>query len=103
MDYGKPGSISHCRNCGASSPEPQPRFACMDCTATVQGQQAIATDWFHYDLTDAGVVALHSGRLPNQISQLRPEPAPGTYSLREFQLLASAALRNFRKYSQPFT
>ncbi|MFL5255400.1 MAG: hypothetical protein ACJ8AI_21390 [Rhodopila sp.] len=103
MDYGKPGSISHCRNCGGSSPEPQPRFACMDCTVTLEGQQATATDWFHYDLTDAGVLALRLGRLPNHVSQLRPEPAPGAYSLREFQLLASVALRNFRKHSRPFT
>jgi Thaumarchaeal output domain 1 len=103
MDYGKPGSISHCRTCGASSPEPQPRFACMDCTATVDGQQATATDWFHYDLTDAGILALRSGRPPNHVSRLRPEPAPGTCSLREFQLLTSVALRNFRKHAQPFT
>jgi hypothetical protein len=103
MDYAKPGSISHCRGCGGSSPEPQPRFACMDCAATLDGQQATATDWFHYDLTDAGVLALRLGRLPNHVSQLPPEPAPGAYSLREFQLLASVALRNFRKHAQPFT
>jgi Thaumarchaeal output domain 1 len=102
MDYGKPGSISHCRTCGASSSEPHPRFACMDCSATLDGQQATATDWFHYDLTDAGLLALRSGRTPNHASQLRPEHAPGAYSLREFQLLASVALRNFRKYAQPF-
>ncbi|PPQ31794.1 TackOD1 domain-containing metal-binding protein [Rhodopila globiformis] len=102
MDYGKPGSISHCRGCGASSSEPQPRFACMDCTATVDGQEATATDWFHYDLTDAGILALRSGHAPSHVSQLRPEQAPGAYSLREFQLLASVSLRNFRKYAQPF-
>jgi hypothetical protein len=103
MDYGKPGTISHCRNCGASSPEPDPRFVCLDCSRTIEGHRAIATDWFHYDLTDSSIGALRTGQLPSSVSRSELEPAPATHSLREFQLLASAALRSARKSGCPFT
>jgi hypothetical protein len=69
IDYGKPNSIIHCRCCGASSAEPEPRFACMDCTATFNGERATAMDWFHYDLTNVGVLALRAGRLPGGIGR----------------------------------
>ncbi len=114
MDYGKPGTVVHCRGCGASSPEPDPRFACTDCAAVIPGQQATATDWFHYDLTDAGVQALRDGGLPGRAFRAgnAPGSAPGSAQdhapegarpLREFQLLATAALRSARKFARPFT
>jgi hypothetical protein len=65
MDYGKPGLVVCCSNCGANSPEPDPRFICLDCTAIASGHLATTTDWFHYDLTDAGLLAQRYGRLPD--------------------------------------
>jgi hypothetical protein len=103
MDYGKPGLVVHCRSCGATSPEPDPRFACLDCTTILDGHRATPMDWFHYDLTDAGILALRSGRLPGNIGRTLPEPAQAFGSLREFQLLANAAMRSGRKFSRPFT
>ena len=114
MDYGKPGTIVHCRGCGTTSPEPDPRFACTDCAAVIPGQQAAAVDWFHYDLTDAGLQALRDGGLPGRAFQAINAPgggpggtsggAPdGARSLREFRLLATAALRSARRFARPFT
>ena len=103
VDYGKPGLIVRCRNCGACSAEPEPRFACLDCTAVVGGQQAASVDWFHYDLTDAGMLALRTGRLPDVSAATLPSGAPELRSMRDFQLLAAAALRSARKFARPFT
>ncbi len=64
IDYGRPGTIVHCRGCGMASQEPDPVFVCTDCHATIDGRQAVAMDWFHYDLTDLGVQALGEGRVP---------------------------------------
>ena len=103
MDYGKPGLLVHCRNCGSSSPEPEPRFACMECSTTMDGQRAASTDWFHYDLTDAGIAALQAGRLPARPGRVAAGSASEHPSLREFHLLAIAALRSAQKYARPFT
>jgi hypothetical protein len=103
MDYGKPGQLVHCRNCGSSSPEPDPRFACMDCSSTMDGQQAAGTDWFHYDLTDAGIAALRAGRLPGRPGRAAVESGSESRSLREFNLLAISALHSARKHNRPFT
>lgn len=64
IDYGKPGTIVHCRGCGSASQEPDPVFVCTDCRAHTDGRQAVAMDWFHYDLTDLGIQALREGCLP---------------------------------------
>lgn len=64
IDYGKPGTIVRCRGCGMESQEPDPVFVCTDCHARTDGRQAMALDWFHYDLTDLGIQALREGRLP---------------------------------------
>jgi hypothetical protein len=47
--------------------------------------------------------ALRTGRLPNSISRPEPESEPAAQSLREFQLLASAAYRSGRKFGCSFT
>ena len=103
MDYDKPGVIVHCRGCGASSPEPEPRFACMDCTVIIDGQRARTMDWFHYDLTSVGMQAQRMGRLPGDVGRIRVDGANSSRSLREFRLLATAALRSARRFSRPFT
>jgi Thaumarchaeal output domain 1 len=103
VDYSKSGLTVRCRHCGACSPEPDPRFACLDCAAVISGQQAASVDWFHYDLTDAGMVALRNGRLPDDSATTQPDGAPAPRSMRDFRLLATAALRCARKFARPFT
>lgn len=100
MDYGKPGSVVHCRSCGNTAPEPDPSFVCLDCSKKFGGRAAKATDWFHYDLTEAGVSAVLNGMQVGE-TELRAEADPALCSMREFQLLAGAALRHARKASLP--
>lgn len=77
IDYGKPGTIVHCRSCGAATQEPDPVFVCLDCHATVDGRQAVAADWFHYDLTELGMQSLREGCLPAGLDLRRSsDPQP---------------------------
>jgi hypothetical protein len=71
IDYGKPGTIVRCRCCGMESQEPDPVFVCTDCHARTDGRQAMALDWFHYDLTDLGIQALRERCLA-----VGPAPSP---------------------------
>ena len=103
VDYDKPGMIVHCRGCGAQSQDPDPRFICLDCEAAMGGHQALPSDWYHYDLTDAGVLALRNGHLPRSTDHSGLTDRQCTRSMREFQLLAAAGLRNANKFSRPFT
>ena len=104
VDYGKPGLIVRCRDCGAGSAEPEPRFACLDCTAVTGGQQAASVDWFHYDLTDAGVLALRTGRLPHVVRQRRDRTARLSHARCAISSFwPAAALRSARKFARPFT
>ena len=103
MDYGKPGTIVHCRGCGVTSPEPEPRFACLDCAAVIGTEQATAIDWFHYDLTEAGMLVLRNGRLPDEIDFREADGVLAPRPLKEFRLLATAALRSARRFARPFT
>ena len=102
MDYGKPGSVVHCRSCGTSAPEPDPFFVCLDCTARFGGQAAKAMDWFHYELTEAAIPVLRQGVLP-QDDDIRSDGEVALCSMREFHLLASAGLRHARKSGIPLT
>jgi hypothetical protein len=103
VDYGKPGNIVVCRTCGAENSEPLVHFVCLDCSAVTPSDRAAATDWYDYDLTDAGMGALREGRLPR--IELGPQAEHGThaYSLGEFQLLATQEIGVARQYSRPFS
>jgi hypothetical protein len=99
MDYGKSGVIVHCRSCGSSHGEPDPYFICLDCSAQIPAGKAFQNDWYHYDLTEAGITALRDGKLPSvQMGNDSDKRA-----LREFILLASAAVHSANRFGRAFT
>ncbi len=103
VDYGKPGNVSICQACGAANAEPKPLFACLDCGAETPTAEAAETDWYHYDVTEEGLRALHLGRLPRFDFRSLLEGRTRAFSRREFQLLATEGMRVARRYHRPFT
>jgi hypothetical protein len=103
VDYGKPGKIVVCRACGAANSEPNVNFVCMDCAAVTSAERAASTDWYHYDLTDMGLISLREGRLPG--SEFAPLLGrnPRTYSPHDFRLLAAQEMRMARQYRHAFS
>jgi len=63
---------------------------------------ASATDWYHYDLTDAGLQALHDGRLPRFDIGPLLEGRTRAFSAAEFRLLTTEGMRVARRYQRPF-
>jgi len=102
VDYGKPGIAVICRGCGAVEDEPVPNFACLDCAAVTPSADSSPTDWYHYDLTEEGIRALHDGRLPRLDIAPVLQRYGRAFSPREFSLLAGEALRVSRRYERPF-
>jgi GGDEF domain-containing protein len=103
VDYGKPGNVSICQACGAANAEPKPLFACLDCGAETPTAEATETDWYHYDVTEEGLRALHLGRMPRFDFRSLLEGRTRAFSRREFQLLATEGMRIARRYHRPFT
>lgn len=103
MDYGKTGIIAHCRTCGASHAEPDPRFACLDCSAIAPAGDTPHNDWFHYDITELGLAAMKEGRLPGRDDAIEIHARPQGRPIQEFRLLATAALRSSRRFGRPFS
>jgi hypothetical protein len=102
VDYGKPGTVSTCRACGAANAEPVVQFVCLDCSTVTPTASAKATDWYHYDLTEEGIRALQDGRLPHfEIGRLL-ETRTRTYSPREFKLLCEEGVRIAARYERPY-
>ena len=102
IDYDKPGSVTVCGGCGATNAEPTVQFVCLDCAGVTQSGDAETIDWYHYQLTDDGLTTLREGRLPRfEIGPLI-EGTTRAYSLPEFQLLTTQALRVARRYGRPF-
>lgn len=102
VDYGKPGSVVVCRSCGAENSNPVINFACLDCSFVTPAERAATLDWYDYDLADAGVAAMREGGLP-RLQLTRAAHGARTYSLSEFQLLATQELQTARQYGRPFS
>jgi hypothetical protein len=102
VDYGKPGIAVVCRGCGAVEDEPVANFACLDCAAVTPSADSSPTDWYHYDLTEEGLRALHDGRLPRLHIAPVLQRYGRAFSPHEFGLLAAEALRVARRYERPF-
>jgi len=64
---------------------------------------ATATDWYHYDLTDEGIRALRQGRLPQFDITPLLESRTHAYSPREFRLLAMHELKVAERFNRPFS
>lgn len=101
-DYDKPGKVVVCRSCGAANSQPVVRFACLDCKAITDADEAVEANWYHYDLTDEGVHALREGRMPRfEIASLL-ERRTRAYSPQDFRLLVMQVLRVSQRYKRPF-
>ena len=103
VDYGKPGRVVVCRACSAENSTPNVNFICLDCSGLTSAESAVATDWYHYDLTDLGLSALREGQLPQSEFTPTLDQSPRAYSPREFQLLAVQETRVARQYREDFS
>src|ERR1700730_521890 len=103
VDYDKPGMIVMCRTCKATNSEPVVRFACLDCSAATPSADAASTDWYNYDLTEDGILALRQGHLPGFDIGPLLEGRPRAFSPQEFRLIATEVARVAARYSRPFT
>jgi Thaumarchaeal output domain 1 len=102
VDYDKPGMIVVCRACKASNSEPMVRFACLDCFTVTPSADAATIDWYHYDLTEEGILALRQGHLPRFDIGPLLEGRPRAFAHQEFRLLATQGTRVSGRYSRPF-
>jgi Thaumarchaeal output domain 1 len=103
VDYGKPGTAVICASCGAVNSEPLVNFICLDCSTVTAANDAQIMDWYHYDLTEEGILALRQGQLPQ--FELAPllEKRTHAYSPREFQLLATQELKVAKRFDLAFS
>lgn len=103
VDYDKPGSVVSCGDCGKIMAEPRVAFDCLDCGHATPGDGIKTVDWFHYDLTQAGVAALHDGRLPYLSFRDLLTPFSRAYPVHDFVMLARESLRVAARYDRPFS
>jgi len=103
VDYGKPGTALVCGACHATNSEPFINFMCLDCSTVTPASEAKELDWYHYDLTEEGILALRQGQLPQfDLSPLLAQRAHA-YSPREFRLLATHELGVSKRFGLPFS
>ena len=102
-DYEKAGTVFVCHACNTISSEASVQFICLDCSTVTAGHEAQHTDWFHYDLTEHGILALHQGRLPSFDIGPLLVGKPRAFSMQEFRLIATAIARVAIRYSRPLT
>jgi hypothetical protein len=103
VDYGKPGDVAVCRRCGEQNAEPIVNFSCLDCGTVTRAADVAVTDWYHYDLTDEGLQALHDGRLPRFDIGPLLEGRTRAFTAAEFRLLATEGMRVAQRYQRPFS
>lgn len=102
VDYDKPGVALVCHACGKASSDAALKFACLDCGRETTTADARSVDWYHYDLTEDGVRALETGRVPRFDIREQLEGHPRAFGDREFALLVREGLRVARRYQRPF-
>ena len=103
VDYGKPGTALVCGSCGATNSEPFINYVCLDCSTVTSASEAKDQDWYHYDLTEEGVLALRQGQLPQFDLTPLLERRAHAYSPREFRLLATHELNVSKRFGLPFS
>ncbi|MFQ5348271.1 MAG: hypothetical protein ACE5ED_10575 [Rhodothalassiaceae bacterium] len=101
VDYDRPTEISRCEDCGHVNDEPVVGFVCMDCGKRTEAEQADKRIWYHYALTPKGVAALKAGALPARSLGAALARIMGTYSLRDFRLLADYLQAVAERYKRP--
>lgn len=81
--------------------EPQPAFHCLDCQATVRGEQATAVDWHTYVLTERGISAARIADVPHFDIAVMTRAFARTYPVKDFILLAQEQLLVSGRYQRP--
>jgi Thaumarchaeal output domain 1 len=103
LDYETVGNVFVCHACQSISSEVSLQFTCIDCSTVTASHDAKHIDWFHYDLTEQSIPALHQGRLPSFDIAPLLFGKPRASSMQEFRLIATAAARVAIRYSRPLT
>lgn len=101
VDYGRPGTLVRCSACQQVMTEPQPAFHCLDCQATVRGEQATAVDWHTYVLTERGISAARIADVPHFDIAVMTRAFARTYPVKDFILLAQEQLLVSGRYQRP--
>ena len=101
MDYDRPAEIFRCEDCEHVNDEPSVGFVCMDCGKRTEAERADKRTWYHYALTPKGVAALKAGALPARSLGAALARIMGTYSLRDFRLLADYLPAIAKRYKRP--
>lgn len=101
VDYDRPSEIMECLACEHVMSEPSIGFVCGDCGERTPGDRIERRAWYHYDLTAEGLSALKSGILPAQSLSAMLERVVGTFSRRDFLMLATYAERTAARYDRP--
>ena len=101
VDYDRPAEIHRCEDCGHVNDEPAVGFMCMDCGKRTEAERADKRIWYHYALTPKGVAALKAGALPARSLGAALARIMGTYSLRDFRLLADYLQAIAERYKRP--
>ncbi len=101
VDYDKPGSVFLCGDCNHSSSAPLVGFVCTDCGNHTDGDAIGSRQWYHYELTPDGIVALQTGVLPYRGMQSAISTTIGAVSRRDFIKHLHAFERVASRYDRP--
>lgn len=93
LDYDKPGSISHCADCGAINDKPNVGFKCIDCGAQATPDQVPARTWYAYEMTSAGL---------RRILHETAAPAAAEPRVDRFQILLEYAQQEEREFGSAY-
>lgn len=94
LDYDKPGSVTHCQECGGISDKPVVGFKCIDCDAHHTADQVPVKTWYSYSLTSSGANRLLRGE---PISPHASGDGPD-----RFRILLEHTQREQREFGVPY-
>lgn len=100
VDYDKPGIVIVCAACRTTMAEPDASFVCVDCGHHTPSDRAARRDWFSYDLTQSGIDAVKTAKLPGAQILLGNGHSQ---SMRDFKLVARHHLSLAMRYGRPLS
>lgn len=103
VDYDRPGTSFSCRDCGATSPEPEVGFRCVDCDRHTAGDHADTLSWYHYVLMPEAITGVERGLLPTTSLETLLAGHKGACSHQDFVKLASFYGEIASRYDRPLT
>lgn len=90
LDYDKPGSITHCNDCGSINDKPSVGFKCINCGTHSRPDQVPARTWYAYNMTAAGLRRILEER---EAPAASPDPRSDS-----FRVLLDYAQREQREF-----